>query len=163
MSPKHSLSKRKQCWTLGRLCPTQSRQRSLIVFVFDSSLRGFFRSPSLQSSEERIPSRSLRSPPSRSDHSIRALDSISLLSLSDQATLNSMHGPSASKRAVIPSSISVIERNARIIKWLFQLHQANSSPAFIDSSSSNVVNNSEWRLRRATQQRSALILWWTFS
>ncbi|CAF0908136.1 unnamed protein product [Adineta steineri] len=60
-----------------------------------------------------------------------AVESVSLLSLSDQTTLDSANSPSNIRRTVIPStSLSVIERNARIIKWLFQLNKANASPSF---------------------------------
>jgi len=60
-----------------------------------------------------------------------AFESVSLLSLSDQTTLDSTNSPSNIKRTVVPStSLTVIERNARIIKWLFQLNKANSSPSF---------------------------------
>lgn len=58
-------------------------------------------------------------------------ESVSLLSLSDQTTLESDHSPSPIDRTVIPSAnLSVIERNARIIKWLFQLNKANAAPSF---------------------------------
>ncbi|UJR26304.1 hypothetical protein I4U23_007642 [Adineta vaga] len=60
-----------------------------------------------------------------------AFESVSLLSLSDQTTLDSANSPSNTRRTVVPStSLSVIERNARIIKWLFQLNKANASPSF---------------------------------
>jgi hypothetical protein len=60
-----------------------------------------------------------------------AFESVSLLSLSDQTTLDSANSPSSIKRTVVPStSLTVIERNARIIKWLFQLNKANASPSF---------------------------------
>lgn len=60
-----------------------------------------------------------------------AFESVSLLSLSDQTTLDSTNSPSNIRRTVVPStSLSVIERNARIIKWLFQLNKANASPSF---------------------------------
>jgi hypothetical protein len=58
-------------------------------------------------------------------------ESVSLLSLSDQTTLDSSNCPSTTERTVVPSaSLTVIERNARIIKWLFQLNKANASPSF---------------------------------
>jgi hypothetical protein len=57
-------------------------------------------------------------------------ESVSVLSLSDQTTLDSANSPSHKKRTVVSSSANVIERNARIIKWLFQLHKANESPSF---------------------------------
>ncbi|CAF2356819.1 unnamed protein product [Rotaria sp. Silwood2] len=60
-----------------------------------------------------------------------AFESVSLLSLSDQTTLDSTNSLSNIKRTVVPStSLTVIERNARIIKWLFQLNKANASPSF---------------------------------
>jgi centrosome-associated FAM110-like protein len=61
-----------------------------------------------------------------------AFESVSLLSLSDQTTLDSSaNSPSNKRRTVVPStSLTVIERNARIIKWLFQLNKANASPSF---------------------------------
>ncbi|CAF0720722.1 unnamed protein product [Rotaria sp. Silwood1] len=60
-----------------------------------------------------------------------AFESVSLLSLSDQTTLDSANSLSNIKRTVVPStSLTVIERNARIIKWLFQLNKANASPSF---------------------------------
>ncbi|CAF3475585.1 unnamed protein product [Rotaria socialis] len=59
-----------------------------------------------------------------------AFESVSVLSLSDQTTLDSTNSPTHRKRTVVPSSVKVIERNARIIKWLFQLHKANELPSF---------------------------------
>ncbi|CAF1528702.1 unnamed protein product [Rotaria magnacalcarata] len=62
-----------------------------------------------------------------------AFESVSLLSFSDQTTLDSTNSLSNIKRTVVPStSVTVIERNARIIKWLFQLNKANASPSFPD-------------------------------
>ncbi|CAF3214840.1 unnamed protein product [Rotaria socialis] len=62
-----------------------------------------------------------------------AFESVSLLSFSDQTTLDSTNSLSNIKRTVVPStSVTVIERNARIIKWLFQLNKANASPSFSD-------------------------------
>lgn len=64
-----------------------------------------------------------------------AFESVSLLSFSDQTTLDSANSSSNIKRTVIPSTtLTVIERNARIIKWLFQLNKANSSLSFQDRS-----------------------------
>jgi len=57
-------------------------------------------------------------------------ESVSVLSLSDQTTLDSTNSPSHRKKTLVPSSLTIIERNARIIKWLFQLHKANESPYF---------------------------------
>lgn len=60
-----------------------------------------------------------------------AFESVSLLSLSDQTTLDSANSLSNIKRTVVPStSVTVIERNARIIKWLYQLKKANASSSF---------------------------------
>ncbi|CAF1070932.1 unnamed protein product [Rotaria sp. Silwood1] len=59
-----------------------------------------------------------------------AFESVSVLSLSDQTTLDSINSPTHKKRTIVPSSITVIERNARIIKWLFQLHKANELLSF---------------------------------
>ncbi|CAF3921280.1 unnamed protein product [Rotaria sp. Silwood2] len=59
-----------------------------------------------------------------------AFESVSILSLSDQTTLDSTNSLTHKKRTIVPSSITVIERNARIIKWLFQLHKANELPSF---------------------------------
>ena len=62
-----------------------------------------------------------------------AFESVSLLSLSDQTTLDSGNSASNIKRTVVPStSLTVIERNARIIKWLFQLNKANSTSSIQD-------------------------------
>jgi hypothetical protein len=53
-------------------------------------------------------------------------ESVSVLSFSDQTTtFDSTNSPSQRKRTVVSSSVTIIERNARIIKWLFQLHKAN--------------------------------------
>jgi hypothetical protein len=54
-----------------------------------------------------------------------AFESVSVLSFSDQTTLDSTNSLSNKKRTIVPSSVSIIERNARIIKWLFQLHKTN--------------------------------------
>ena len=60
-----------------------------------------------------------------------AFESVSLLSLSDQTTLDSTNSLSNIKKTGVPStSLTVIERNARIIKWLVQLNKANASPSF---------------------------------
>ena len=56
-------------------------------------------------------------------------ESISVLSLSDQTTLDSTNSPLSKKRTVVSSSVTIVERNARIIKWLFQLHKANELPS----------------------------------
>jgi len=62
-------------------------------------------------------------------------ESVSLLSFSDQTTLNSANSCPNIKRTVLPStSLTVIERNARIIKWLFQLNKANSPLQFHEHS-----------------------------
>lgn len=57
-------------------------------------------------------------------------ESVSVLSLSDQTTLDSTNSSTDRKRIVVPSSVTIIERNARIIKWLFQLHKTNESSSF---------------------------------
>ncbi len=62
-----------------------------------------------------------------------AFESVSLLSFSDQTTLDSANSASNIRRTVVPStSLTVIERNARIIKWLFQLNKANSTSSIQD-------------------------------
>ncbi len=82
-----------------------------------------------------LPLRSSTPPMSTSNFSDSgAFESVSLLSLSDQTTLDSANSPSNIRRTVVPStSLTVIERNARIIKWLFQLNKANSTSSFQDS------------------------------
>ncbi|CAF1109597.1 unnamed protein product [Adineta steineri] len=59
-----------------------------------------------------------------------AFESVSILSLSDQTTLDSMNSPTHVIRNLVPTPVTIIERNARIIKWLFQLHKTNDSPSF---------------------------------
>ena len=81
-----------------------------------------------------LPLRSSTPPISSSNFSDSgAFESVSLLSLSDQMTLDSANSPSTIRRTVVPStSLTVIERNARIIKWLFQLNKANSTSSSQD-------------------------------
>jgi hypothetical protein len=69
-------------------------------------------------------------PPTADISSDCAFESVSLLSLSDQTTFDSTNSLTHRKRTVVSSSVSIIERNARIIKWLFQLQKANASPSF---------------------------------
>ncbi|UJR22727.1 hypothetical protein I4U23_025761 [Adineta vaga] len=57
-------------------------------------------------------------------------DSVSILSLSDQTTSDSTNCPTQFIKASIPATVTVIERNARIIKWLFQLQKTNDLSSF---------------------------------
>ncbi len=70
------------------------------------------------------------STPPTTNTSDSIFESVSLVSFSDQTTLESTNSSSHKKRTVVSSSVTIIERNARIIKWLFQLHKTNELSSF---------------------------------
>jgi hypothetical protein len=109
----------------------------LICFIYRQPRRSPFHDYECEHDRFRLdsldlPLRSSSTPSSTTNLSDSgAFESVSLLSLSDQTTLDSANSPSNIKRTVVPAtSLTVIERNARIIKWLFQLNKANASPSF---------------------------------